>query len=97
MIVFRWFKNALLFIMKEIASFLIKIVMVMVILIILLTVFVPKTPVEKAPIRKNTYIELDLSNPVGERGSLSIFTIEGEKVNFYNMLNYLDKGKMIKG
>ena len=93
MIVFRWFKNALLFIMKEIASFLIKIVMVMVILIILLTIFVPKTPVEKAPIRKNTYIELDLSNPVGERGSLSIFTIEGEKVNFYNMLNYLDKGK----
>ncbi|WP_372714075.1 signal peptide peptidase SppA [Ilyobacter sp.] len=93
MIVFRWFKNALLFILKEIASFLIKIVMVMVIIIVLLAVFVPKTPVEKAPIKKNTYIELDLSNPIGERGSISIFTMEGEKVNFYNMLNYLDKGK----
>ncbi len=93
MIVFRWFKNALLFILKEIASFLIKIVMVMVIIIVLLAVFIPKTPVEKAPIKKNTYIELDLSNPIGERGSISIFTMEGEKVNFYNMLNYLDKGK----
>jgi protease-4 len=93
MIVFRWFKNALLFILKEIASFLIKIVMVMVIIIVLLAVFVPKTPVEKAPIKKNTYIELDLSNPIGERGSISIFTMEGERVNFYNMLNYLDKGK----
>lgn len=93
MIVFRWFKNALLFIMKEIASFLIKIVMVMVIIIILLAVFIPKTPVDKAPIKKNTYIEIDLSNPIGERGSVSIFTMQGEKINFYNMLNYLDKGK----
>ncbi|WP_319370958.1 signal peptide peptidase SppA [uncultured Ilyobacter sp.] len=93
MIILKWFKNALLFILKEIASFLIKIVMVMVIIIILLAVFVPKTSVEKAPIKKNTYIELELSKPIGERGSFSIFTIEGERVNFYNMLNYLDKGK----
>lgn len=92
MIVFRCFKNALLFILKEVASFLIKLVVMMVIIIVLLAVFVPKTPVEKTPIKKNTYIELDLSNPVGERGSISIFSLENERVNFYNMLNFLDKG-----
>ncbi len=93
MIVLRWFKNALLFILKEIASFLIKIVMVMAILIVLLAIFIPKTPVEKTPIKNNTYIELDLSRPISERGNISIFQMDGEKVNFYNMMNLLDIGK----
>jgi protease-4 len=74
------------------ASFLIKIVMVMVIIIVLLAVFVPKNSVEKTPIKKNTYIEMDMSNSVGERGNISIFSMDSERVNFYNMMNILDKG-----
>ena len=100
MSVFKLLKNVTLFILKEVASFAIKILVVLVILLWIFMRIIDDREVKVAPLGDNSYLELSLGSEVGEKGRINIFAREGENLNFYNLLKIMDSvktDKRIKG
>ena len=90
MIVFKVLKNALLFILKEIASFAIKTLIVIVVLIAVFIKLNGDREKRGPSIKENSYLELNLANEMTEKGGMNIFSLEGENINFYRLLEVLE-------
>ncbi len=100
MVVFKLLKNVILFILKELASFAIKILIVVAILTGIFIKLSGDREKKVARIKDDSYLELNLSSEVAEKGGMTLFAIEGENINFYNLLRILDsaeKDSRIKG
>ncbi len=93
MVVFKLLKNVILFILKELASFAIKILIVVAILTGIFIKISGDREKKVARIKDDSYLELNLSSEVAEKGGVNLFAIEGENINFYNLLKILDSAE----
>jgi len=93
MVVFKLLKNVILFILKEVASFAIRILIVIAILVGLFMKMSGDREKKVARIKDNSYLELNLSSEVAEKGGMTLFAIEGENINFYNLIKILDSAE----
>lgn len=93
MIVLKGLKKLLIFIAKEILSFIIKIAIVIAIIVVILIKVNGNIQKRREPLKNNTYIEVDLSNGIEEKGEYSIFSTDEDMPNFYNLLKLLDGSK----
>lgn len=93
MVVFKLLKNVILFILKEVASFAVKILIVIAILVGLFMKMSGDREKKVARIKDNSYLELNLSSEVAEKGGMTLFAIEGENINFYNLIKILDSAE----
>ena len=93
MTILKVLKNALLFILKEVASFAIKVMIVLAILFWILMGLTDDRQGKVVPLDNNTYLELNLGSEVAEKGRINLFAKEGENLNFYNLLKVMDRVK----
>jgi len=93
MIIFKILKNALLFILREIASFAVKTLIVIFVLVGLFVYFGGTQQKKITPLKTDSYLELNVASEIGEKGGINLFAREGENLNFYNLLKILDSAK----
>lgn len=93
MIVFKLLKNVILFIVKEIASFMVKGLLIVLIIMGIVMSLSGDRQKKAIPIKNNSYLELNMAQEMTERGGVNFFAMEGENINFFNLLKILENVK----
>ncbi len=93
MIIFKFLKNLVLFVIKEIASLIIKLSLIAVIVVAVVLAMVQEKSKNVTKVKNNTYLILDTSLDYKEKGQFDLFNFENENINFYTLLKTLDSAK----